>query len=72
MIKSHDTAGPAVDTMIGEIAIPLEPLAPGSTGKAECRGTAWTAHNGTLTGLAKGQRSVVERVEGLSLWLKPE
>ena len=72
MIKSHDVAGPAVDTMIGEIAIPLEPLAPGSTGKAECRGSAWTAHNGGLVVLAKGQRSVVERVEGLALWLKPE
>jgi membrane protein implicated in regulation of membrane protease activity len=72
MIKSHDVAGPAVDTMIGEIAIPLEPLEPGRTGKAECRGSAWTAHNGGLVVLAKGQRSVVERVEGLALWLKPE
>ena len=72
MIKSYDRIGPMVDTMIGEIAIPLEPLAPGSTGKAECRGSAWTAHNGGLVLLAKGQRSVVERVEGLALWLKPE
>jgi membrane protein implicated in regulation of membrane protease activity len=72
MIRSHDAAGPAIDTMVGEIAIPLEPLAPGSTGKAECRGSAWTAHNGGLVVLAKGQRSVVERVEGLALWLKPE
>ena len=72
IIKSHDVAGPAVDTMVGEIAIPLEPLAAGSTGKAECRGSAWTAHNAGSVGLAKGQRAVVERVEGLSLWLKPE
>jgi membrane protein implicated in regulation of membrane protease activity len=72
MIKSHDVAGPAVDTMIGEIAMPLEDLAPGSTGKAECRGAAWTAHNAGSVGLAKGQRSRVERVEGLTLWLKPE
>jgi membrane protein implicated in regulation of membrane protease activity len=72
LIKSHDVPGPPVDTMIGEIAFPLETLAPGSTGKAECRGTAWTAHNGSVAGLAKGQRTVVERVEGLALWLKPE
>ena len=72
MIKSHDVAGPAVDTMIGEVAIPLEPLAPGGTGKAECRGTAWTAHNAGPVGLAKGQRSLVERVDGLAIWLKPE
>ena len=58
--------------MIGEIAIPLEALAPSSTGKAECRGSAWTAHNGSEAVLAKGQRTVVERVEGLALWLKPE
>ncbi|MDP9132306.1 MAG: NfeD family protein [Nitrospirota bacterium] len=72
MIKSQDVTGPEVDTMIGEIAIPLEPLAPGGTGKAECRGTAWTAHNAGPVDLAKGQRSLVERVEGLALWLKPE
>lgn len=72
MIKSHDVIGPAVDTMIGEIALPLEDLAPGSTGKAECRGAAWTARNAGSVGLAKGQRSRVERVEGLALWLTAE
>ena len=72
MMKSQVVAGPAIDTMIGEIAVPLEDLAPGSTGKAECRGTAWTAHNSGSVGLAKGQRSRVERVEGLALWLTAE
>lgn len=72
LIKSHETVGPPIDTMVGEIAIPMENLAPGSTGKAECRGTAWTAHNPGPTGLLKGQRSLVERVEGLALWLKSE
>ncbi|MCC2642567.1 MAG: uncharacterized protein K0S45_2980 [Nitrospira sp.] len=72
MIRSRDVAGPAIDTMIGEIALPLEDLAPGGTGKAECRGTVWTAHNAGTVGIAKGQRSLVERVDGLALWLKPE
>lgn len=72
MIKSHEVAGPAVDTMVGEIATPLEDLSPGGTGKAECHGAAWTARNAGLVGLAKGQRSRVERVEGLTLWLTPE
>ena len=32
-----------MDSMAGESAIPLEDLVPGGTGKAELRGTTWTA-----------------------------
>ena len=56
----------------GENAFPMEDLAPGGTGKAEMRGTSWTAKNGTEQKLKKGQRCQVEKVEGLTLWLRPE
>src|SRR5215475_5383379 len=32
-----------IDSMVGEIAMPLDALAAGATGKAELRGTTWTA-----------------------------
>ena len=32
-----------IDSMVGELAIPLETLAVGATGKAELRGTTWSA-----------------------------
>ena len=34
-----------IDSMVGEVAIPLEALAVGATGKAELRGTTWSAKN---------------------------
>jgi membrane protein implicated in regulation of membrane protease activity len=71
-IKTHDKEMPNVDSMAGECAIPLEDLAPGGTGKAELRGTMWTAHNAGSALLKKNQRCKVQRVEGLTLWIKPE
>ena len=62
----------AVDTMGGETAIVLDDLPPGATGKAECRGSTWNAHNAGDKPLLKGQRSLVDRVDGITLWIKPE
>ncbi|MDZ4731991.1 MAG: NfeD family protein [Nitrospirota bacterium] len=71
-IKTQDKGMPTVDSMMGESAIPIEDLAPGSTGKAELRGTTWTAHNAGPALLKKNQRCKVERVEGLTLWITAE
>ncbi|MFQ5993421.1 MAG: NfeD family protein [Nitrospiraceae bacterium] len=61
-----------VDTMINEVATLLDDLAPGGAGKAESRGTTWSVINAGQASLKKGQRSRVERVEGLTLWIKAE
>lgn len=57
----------AVDTMIGESAVLLDDLASGQTGKAELRGTTWSARNEGTSPLAKGQRAVVTAIDGLML-----
>ena len=62
----------SVDTMGGETAIVLDDLPPGATGTAECRGCTWNAHNAGDKPLLKGQRSLVDRVDGITLWIKPE
>ena len=62
----------SVDTMGGETAIVLDDLPSGATGKAECRGRIWHAHNAGDKPLLKGQRSLVDRVDGITLWIKPE
>ena len=62
----------SVDTMGGETAIVLDDLPPGAMGKAECRGSTWNAHNAGDKPLLKGQRSLVDRVDGITLWIKPE
>ncbi len=61
-----------VDTMGGETAIVLEDIPPDGRGKAECRGSTWNAHNLGARPLIKGQRSLVDHVDGITLWIKPE
>jgi membrane protein implicated in regulation of membrane protease activity len=60
------------DTLVGEVATVQETLAPGSTGRAELRGTTWTVRNAEPTPLPAGSRARVERVEGLLLHLRAE
>jgi membrane protein implicated in regulation of membrane protease activity len=59
-----------VDTMLGEQAIALGDLAVAAEGKAEMRGSTWTARNVGETPLLKGQRCVVEKVVGLTLYVR--
>jgi inner membrane protein len=63
---------PGVDSLVGEVAIPLEALAAGATGKAELRGTTWTTKNVGPTAVSKGQRGKVTKVDGLTLWIVAE
>ena len=59
-----------VDGLAGEDAVVLEDMAPGSVGKAELRGATWNARSTSSQPLVKGQRCKVERVEGLTLWIR--
>jgi hypothetical protein len=72
LLARFQTAGRAapMDTLEGELAIPMDDLAPGAVGKAELRGTSWTAQNADDRPLAKGQRCRVVRVEGLTLFIR--
>ncbi len=72
LVKRKASDMPDLDSMAGELAIPLEPLGIGETGRAELRGTTWTAKNVGPTPLAKGQRGKVTHVEGLTLWITTE
>ncbi|MFI5177835.1 MAG: NfeD family protein [Vicinamibacterales bacterium] len=63
---------PAVDTLVGEIGVAAEDLAPGKVGRVELRGTAWSARNTTNATLARGARCRVVRVEGLTVDVEPE
>ena len=44
----------------------------GGYGKVELRGTTWNARNAGETPVAADQACRVERVEGLTLWIRPE
>lgn len=60
-----------VDAITGEVAIASEEIPPGGIGKAENRGSSWNARNVGNRPLAKGERCLVERVDGLTLVLRP-
>ena len=40
-----DKPGRDVDSLVGEIAMPLDDIVPGAVGRAELRGTVWSARN---------------------------
>jgi membrane protein implicated in regulation of membrane protease activity len=61
-----------VDTLIGETATAIDSIQAKGFGKVELRGAAWTARNNSAAGLKRGERCTVERVDGLSLWVRKE
>jgi inner membrane protein len=67
-----DQGAADVDTLAGEIALPLEDIAPGEVGRVELRGTIWQARNASGALIARGRRTVVRRVDRLMLFIEPE
>jgi len=61
---------PNVDTLIGERAIATEDIDVAGLGRAEMRGTTWSARNVGEAALTRGQRCVVAGIEGLVLHIK--
>jgi membrane protein implicated in regulation of membrane protease activity len=61
-----------MDTMVGESAILIEDLQPGHIGKAELRGSTWSARNVGTIPLSSGQRVTVAKVDGLTILVKSE
>ena len=61
-----------VETLVGDVAVLLDDLGPGTVGKAELRGTPWTVRSDDQRTLPRGQRCRVEKVEGLMLWVRAE
>jgi membrane protein implicated in regulation of membrane protease activity len=71
-VHRDDWMRPQVDALTDDIAMTLEDIAPGSIGRVELRGTAWTARNAGPAALGKGQRCAVQRIDGLTLYIVPE
>jgi membrane protein implicated in regulation of membrane protease activity len=61
---------PQVDSMVGEQARAMDDIDVAGLGKAEFRGTSWSARNVGETALARGQRCVVAGLEGLVIHIK--
>jgi inner membrane protein len=57
--------------LVGDVAVLTGDLEPGAVGKAELRGTSWSVRSLASARVPSGSRCVVERVEGLTLWIAP-
>jgi len=68
--KLNEKPGHKVDSLVGETAIALENIAPGALGKVELRGASWTAQNTGDQPIQRSERPKVERVEGLTLYVR--
>ena len=71
-MKRREPVRPPVDSLVGETAVLTEDLPAGGVGKAELRGTSWNVRAREGGSLARGQRTRVERVDGLTLWVRAE
>ena len=58
------------EELTGETAIAIEAIAAGDVGRAELRGTTWSARNVSAEAIAAGERCVVDRVDGLVIGLR--
>lgn len=59
-----------VDSLVGEHALALDDIEPHGIGKAEMRGTSWSARNIGETILTRGQRCVVTDIDGLVIQIR--
>jgi inner membrane protein len=65
-------ARPPVDSLVGQIAFPLDVIAPGAVGRVALRGSNWEARNEGAAELIANQRCRVTRVSGLQLGVVAE
>jgi inner membrane protein len=67
-----DRRGADVDSLVGDLAVPLEEIAPGAVGRAELRGAVWSARNRATRAVVAGERCRVVTVEQLLILIEPE
>jgi membrane protein implicated in regulation of membrane protease activity len=70
-MRAAEHTGP-VDALTSDVATATEDIPPGAIGRAELRGSAWSARNVGATPLLRGQRCAVRRVDGLMLHITGE
>lgn len=72
LLRRMEATTPAhkVDQLPGETAVAMEDIAPRAFGKVEMHGSAWNVQNIGETLIARTARCRVERVEGLTLYVR--
>lgn len=69
--RLRDVKTGPVDQLEGESAVAMDDIGIDSIGRAELRGSAWSARNVGEKPLVRGDRCRVEKIEGLTLHVRP-
>lgn len=69
---THTASREPIDNLVGETAVAVDEISINAVGKAELRGASWSARNVGDRPLARGERCKVERVEGLTIFVRHE
>lgn len=69
---SRVPSGRSVDEIKGQTATVTEDIPPTGVGRAELRGATWTARSSSGAAIPRGTLARVERMDGLTLWLRAE
>lgn len=70
MLQQGRASTVGTETFVGESATLLDDLEPGAVGRAELRGSVWSVRSDDQTRIVRGQRCRVEKVDGLTLWVR--
>ena len=71
-LKASDKSGHLVDNLAGETVVLSTDVTGHGTGQGELRGTVWSVRNASEQAMSKGQHCRVERVDGLTLIVRPD
>jgi inner membrane protein len=71
-LARHQDDDREIDDLKREPALVIEDVAADGVGRAELRGSTWSARSSNGDAIPRGTRCRVERVDGLTLWLRAE
>ena len=61
-----------IDSLRGEVAVAMDGIPAGGLGRAQLRGTVWTARNLGSDPITPGERCLVTSVDGLTISIRRE
>ncbi len=62
----------AVDDVTREIATAIDAIEPNASGKAKLRGVPWNARNVGARTIAAEGKCIIEKIDGVTLWIRAE
>ena len=72
LMESRTPRSGDVDSLRGEVAVAMDGIPAGGLGRAQLRGTVWTARNLGAEPITPGERCLVTSVDGLTISIRRE